>query len=47
MQPEIVFEETARDENGVAQFGPAQERTHIAVNIFRIIVAMFAVYVYA
>jgi hypothetical protein len=47
MQPEIVFEKTAIDENGIAQFGPAKERTHIAIIIFRIIVAMFAIYVYA
>lgn len=47
MQPEIVFEETAIDKDGVAQFEPAKEKTHIAVIIFRIIMAMFAIYIYS
>lgn len=47
MQPEIVFEETAIDKDGVAQFEPAKEKTHISVVIFRVIMAIFAIYVHS
>lgn len=47
MQREIVFEVSSIDQNGVPQYGPQKERTHPAIIIYRIAMAVFALYVFS
>lgn len=47
LQREIVLEATSTDENGVPSYELQKERTHPAIIIYRILVAMFALYVFS